>query len=129
MFSARDPTDEEIRFVAEIWRAAGSVPIERSLMILMSAITLLIAELEPPRLFLGRRQEGCRIPLQGTAARSGADPPRTGPPPMIDQTELDTMDECRPPAWLAAVLIIEAALACWGVIYALGWLLALLASP
>jgi len=45
---------------------------------------------------------------------------------MIDQTELDTMDECRPPAWLAAVLIIEAALACWGIIYALGLLLALL---
>jgi len=58
MFSARDPTDEEIRFVAEIWRAAASVPIERSLMILMSAVTLLIADSSRPAFFWDAVRKG-----------------------------------------------------------------------
>lgn len=50
MFSD-DPTDDEIALVAGIWRAAHGVPTERSLMILMSAVTLLIAESNRPSHF------------------------------------------------------------------------------
>ena len=46
---------------------------------------------------------------------------------MIDTTELSTMDDSpRPPAWLVAVLLLVAALACWGIIYLLGLILGLI---
>ena len=53
-----EPTDDEIAYVAAIWQASCGVPIDRSLMILMSAVCLLIADTDRPEFWWKAVRQG-----------------------------------------------------------------------